>query len=71
MTGAERISIMARAQEVADDLHGTCRDLSHFAHEAEMDDMDFCRELDSLIELCESCGWWDDHGEGCCDDRDY
>lgn len=67
MTGAERISIQARAREVADSLRGTCCDMFEFAHDAEINDIDFCSELDSLLELCEGCGWWDDPGEDCCE----
>lgn len=71
MSGAERLSIIARAREIAADLMGTCLSMSEFAHEAEMDDLDFCRELDSHVELCESCGWWREPCDECCDGEDY
>lgn len=51
----------AEAREVvAYDLRGTAKSLSDYAHEAEMDDRDFCTELDERVFACERCGWWDD-----------
>lgn len=58
MTGAERLTIPARALDAAYALLGSCRHLYEVAHEAEINDIDFCRELDLHVFLCEVCGWW-------------
>jgi len=47
-----------RAQEIADDLIGTARDLDEFATDEEINNYKFCCELDAIIFQCESCGWW-------------
>jgi hypothetical protein len=63
MTGAERISIQERAREVADELVSRCVDLYEVAHEAECDDIDFCRALDEYVFFCEGCHWWSSSDE--------
>ena len=50
--------IAKRAREVSEDLIGTCRDLSDFASEQEINDETFCNELDALCFCCDQCGWW-------------
>lgn len=52
-----------RINEVAENLEGTCRDLSDFATEAEQESQDFLEELDSLVLLCNGCGWWSEVSE--------
>lgn len=63
MTGAERLSIQARAFHVADELVGTARNINEITHAAERNDIDFCTEFDSYAFECEVCGWW------CADDE--
>jgi hypothetical protein len=50
--------VSTRAQEVADDLIGTCRSLHEFASQAEADDPNFMSELQLLAFECDCCGWW-------------
>lgn len=61
-----------RARVVADQLEGTCKDLSDFATEAEQNNIDFCNELDRLTIKCACCDWWtaveDLNDEGECGD---
>lgn len=48
----------SRPEEVAAALLGTCRTLEEFASEDEINDLQFCRELDDLVFCCDECGWW-------------
>lgn len=56
--GAMQALMEARAQEVSEDLIGTCQSLSIFADEEEIDDPAFARELRFLCFCCEVCDWW-------------
>lgn len=47
-----------RAEQVADALQGTAKSLESEAIEAECDDLEFLREIDDRVFLCETCGWW-------------
>jgi len=65
-----------RAQQVANEIWGTPDSLHSHATEREINDPDFCAELDRLVFECVECGWWcnDDDGRHdrddgfCCDD---
>lgn len=55
-----------KAEQVAQELQGTCNSLSTVlrnlfgADEAEKieSDKDFCFHLDNEVFLCDECGWW-------------
>lgn len=47
-----------RANELADQLQGTCKCLADFATEAEQNDIELMELLDDRVFECESCGWW-------------
>jgi hypothetical protein len=49
-----------RAQEVAEELIGTCKDLRDVVEPHEIYDFEFCASLDDYAMRCETCGWWDD-----------
>lgn len=51
---------LRRVTEVAEELVGSCRELSSVATEEEMNDGLFLRDLDARVMLCEGCGWWDE-----------
>ncbi len=44
----------AEAQALADELLGTCDALPDHA----LDDRDLLEHLDTLVRLCDACGWW-------------
>lgn len=55
-----------RAQQVAEELIGTCQSLSEVLEDdfdALTDNKDFTDELDQLVTLCEGCGWWAESDE--------
>lgn len=54
-----------RAQAVAADIIDTSKRRSEFATEQEINDPDFCAELDALISCCEHCDWWHEASEPC------
>lgn len=47
-----------RAREVADEIAGSCRRLNAVATTEEVNNAEFCAELDSLVFECDGCGWW-------------
>lgn len=51
-------AMRARADEVAETLEGTARDLNDESTEEERNNADFCERLDSLIFECAECSWW-------------
>lgn len=67
-----RERMVKRAEEVAEDLQGTCKNLDDECTEGERNNDDFCACLDELVLECETCGWWCETGEICeeghCDD---
>jgi hypothetical protein len=67
-----RDRMRARAQEVAEELQGTAKNLEDAASEEERNNADFCSRLDEITLGCETCGWWCETGEMCdnqnCDD---
>lgn len=62
--------MVSRARKVAEALRGTCRSLHDFASDEEINDRDFCAELDILIACCDVCDWWvtEDETENCGDE---
>lgn len=62
-TLAKRAAMIARAQEVAEDLKGTARSLSDFATDEEIQNKDFMEELDQHVFECEVCNWFCDVDE--------
>lgn len=52
-------AIVARAEELADDLRGTCRTLRDFLPEEE-ESPELLEELDARVMECVECNWWDD-----------
>lgn len=61
-----------RAQEVADELIGSTRDLNSILTEDEQQDQDLLDDINELAVLCETCGWWvaseDVDEDGNCDE---
>lgn len=51
-------AIVARAHEVAEELINTSKSLCDVATEEEIDNKEFCDELDWLCFLCSACDWW-------------
>lgn len=49
-----------RAQEIAEDLLGTCRDLREAIAPGEEEDLTLMSELDEYALRCSVCAWWDD-----------
>lgn len=47
-----------RAQEIAEDLLGTCRDLRDAIEPHEHEDLSLMSELDEYALRCETCSWW-------------
>lgn len=68
----KREAMEKRAEEVAENLQGTAKDLNDESTEEERNNADFCARLDELVLECETCGWWCETGEICkdghCDD---
>jgi hypothetical protein len=74
--------MIKRAEEVAEDLQGTAKNLDDESTEEERNNDDFTSRLDELVLECETCGWWCETGEICangncedccggvCDDHD-
>lgn len=62
---AERDAMVARAEEVAEDLQGTAKNLEDTATEAECNSSIFLARLDELVLVCETCDWWCEAGEIC------
>jgi hypothetical protein len=67
----EAIVLAARAQDIADQLIGTCKGLYEVALPEEIDDPDFMSEFGLLAFECDCCGWWasidglhNENGEG-------
>lgn len=54
-------AMRARADEVAETLEGTARDLDDESTGEERNNADFCERLDSLIFECATCNWWCGH----------
>ena len=54
---------MKTAEEVSEELLGTCTALTDVVQDGEENDPAFCKELDELIFCCDSCGWWSETGE--------
>lgn len=59
-----------RIRKVADHLLGTCESLdaglqTEFGEDVDINDIDIklLEELDDIVLLCESCGWWMETGE--------
>lgn len=57
----------ARANEVAEALMGTAKNLEDESTEEERNNSDFCDQLDSTITLCDVCDWWVEAAEICAD----
>lgn len=57
----------ARANEVAEALMGTAKNLEDESTEEERNNSDFCDQLDSTVSLCETCDWWVEMAEICAD----
>lgn len=68
----KREAMEKRAEEVAENLQGTAKNLEDESTEEERNNADFCARLDELVLECETCGWWCETGEICkdghCDD---
>lgn len=63
--------MVARAQEVADDIAGTCDNLEKHATEEERDNALFLAVLDDNVFCCTVCDWWcrvEEMAEDCGDD---
>lgn len=48
-----------RAQEVAEELIGTCKDLADVLGSHEFEDLELMSTLDEYAMCCATCGWWD------------
>lgn len=48
-----------RAQEIAEELIGTCKDLGDVAEDHELEDWAFLSSLDDYAIRCATCSWWD------------
>lgn len=55
--------MLARAEEAAHDLQGTCSTLIEKGYEEESDDRVFCGRLDELVFECTECNWWCEQSE--------
>ena len=62
-----RERMRARANEVAEALMGTAKNLEDESSEEERANSDFCDQLDSEVALCETCDWWVELAEVCLD----
>jgi hypothetical protein len=65
--------VNARAQEIAEELLGTCKDMADAANEpGEMDDVALISDVEALVYQCDVCGWWVERDEvdedGACTD---
>lgn len=60
-----RDAMRARAQEVAEDLQGTAKNLEDVSTEEERNNSDFCETLDEIVLECDCCGWWCESAEMC------
>lgn len=49
---------MSLAQEIADQLLGSCYDLGEVITYAQSEDVALLAELDQLVMRCDTCGWW-------------
>lgn len=61
----------ARAQEIADELIGSCRDLRVVLEPGEIDDMPLITMVEDHVYECEDCGWWtaaEEIQDGMCED---
>lgn len=58
MGGIVMTDLAKRAEQVADELRGTCKHLNDVATDEELDSQEFCLELDDRVFLCECCEWW-------------
>lgn len=62
---ALRAKMTQRAEEVADEIKGTCKSLHDVASDEERDNDDFCAKLDELVAECPGCEWWVEADEPC------
>lgn len=49
---------MKTAEEIANELEGTCQSIGDVCEEGEDDDEALMREVDDLVFCCDACGWW-------------
>lgn len=47
-----------RIHEIADELIGTCLNITSVVTDEELDDVVLMSKLDELCFECEGCGWW-------------
>lgn len=48
------------ADELAEELRGTCKGLMDAASEEQANDVELMRLLDDRVFECEECGWWEE-----------
>lgn len=55
------------AEEIADELRGTCASLHEVLERHDMRDAanntEFCHQLDAQVFECTGCSWWCEHSE--------
>jgi len=59
--------MIARANEVAEALMGTAKNLEDESTEEERNNGDFCDQLDQQVLQCDTCGWFVETAEICAD----
>jgi hypothetical protein len=47
-----------RAQEIANELLGTCTSIHDVIESHEHEDLTLMSELDEYALMCDTCGWW-------------
>lgn len=47
-----------RANELADELMGTCKTLEEVMTDQELEDDDLIAEIEDQTQRCETCAWW-------------
>lgn len=48
-----------RAEEIAEELIGTCKDLHDVVQDHEFENWELMAALDEYAMQCTTCGWWD------------
>lgn len=63
---------LARAEEIAEELNGSCKDLGDVLEPGEIEDIALISLVEDAIYQCDVCGWWVERdtidGDGACED---